>query len=231
MDQKSDKMRHRTVRGRDPHSIQDEIRRTRANMRYTIGEIEERLSAPHLKAKAKDTIREATSGNVTRWGVKAREVSDDMKSNLMQYVQDHPISAALAGLGLGWLLAASIKTAEQATGEKGYSEGGWTEFGRRASELGGEWGGQARDYMSEAKMRAREGYEQMGEKMSSFMDESPLMFAAVALAVGAVLGMSIPQSEYEKHFGRTELKVQQFGGEDVGQAAENFNRMTEPLHH
>lgn len=117
MDQKSGDTRYHFEKGKEIQSIQDDIRRRRANIGRIIGEIRERLSVSQLEAKAKDRIRMAIVGRAASGGTRAEEVPSNIqakeaplniKLNPAQYVQDHPVASMLVVFGLGCLLAAGL---------------------------------------------------------------------------------------------------------------------------
>ncbi len=85
-----------------------EIDRTRAGMSETVDAIQERLSPENLKEQAKDRVREATVG-------KAQEAG----SGIVETIRANPLPAALAGIGLGWLL---VSTRRQSSGQERYRD-------------------------------------------------------------------------------------------------------------
>ena len=106
--------------------IREQIEETRSQMGETIDAIQERLSpdrvgeqvervadqvkvqiresVQELSAQAKEAIREATVGRVEHMIGDARESVDDLRYGIMDRVRANPVPAALAGLGLAWLL-------------------------------------------------------------------------------------------------------------------------------
>jgi ElaB/YqjD/DUF883 family membrane-anchored ribosome-binding protein len=76
-----------------------EIERTRAGMSETVDAIQERLSPKNLKEQAKDRVKEATVG-------KAQEAGSGIVDTIRQ---NSLLPAALAGIGLGWLLVNARK--------------------------------------------------------------------------------------------------------------------------
>lgn len=73
-----------------------EIERTRADMSETVDAIQGRLSPENLKEQAKDRVREATVGRAQEAG-----------SGVVETIRQNPLPAALAGIGLGWLLVSA----------------------------------------------------------------------------------------------------------------------------
>ncbi len=89
---------------RDPDEILADIRRARAEMSVTAGEVRTRLDPERLKAQAKEQVREATVGRAKNMAenmsMKARGYSRSMKDR----IKDNPIPAAMTAIGIGWLM-------------------------------------------------------------------------------------------------------------------------------
>lgn len=131
MDHKSGDTRSHFEKNRDIQSIQDNIRRRRANMGRIFEEIRARLSVSHLEALAKDRIRMAILGGTANGGrraeekpssIQAKEAPSIIKLNPAQYVQDHPVASMLGVFGLGCLLAAGLMSTVEGGKRRGISQ-------------------------------------------------------------------------------------------------------------
>lgn len=216
---------------REPEAIRADIDKTRRRMSRTVEEIEEKFSPEHMKAIAKSTLKEQTVGRAGRMAKRAREGVMGMRSNMYEVIRENPLPAALVGLGLSWLIAESFTSSGRGMepseeygeygeyGERGerhhYSEKAG-ELAEKARQRAGEMGGQMREYGGRAKMKAMQGYGAVRGRFSNMLEENPLALAAVTLAVGAAIGLSMPSSEKEREY--------------FGQAAEKFKEkmQTEP---
>lgn len=85
-----------------------EIERTRADMSEKVDAIQQRLSPEHLKEQAKDRVKEATVEKVQETG-----------SGIVEAIKANPLPAALAGIGLGWLL---MNTRQQSSSRAPYRD-------------------------------------------------------------------------------------------------------------
>ena len=133
-----------------------EIERTRADMSETVDAIQERLSPENLKEQAKDRVREATVGRAQEAG-----------SSLVETIRANPLPAALAGIGLGWLL---VSARRQSSGQERYREraypydydypppyqGRTTASGGTSVPSPGEALGRARDRVGESATQAQD---------------------------------------------------------------------------
>jgi ElaB/YqjD/DUF883 family membrane-anchored ribosome-binding protein len=88
----------------DTGQIRDDIEETRAQMGQTIDEIQERLSPQRLVNQAKDTVREATVGRAEQMVSDATDTAKSAGQGFLATIRENPIPAALAGIGLGWLI-------------------------------------------------------------------------------------------------------------------------------
>ena len=114
----------------DPEEIRAQIEQTRAEMSDTIEAIQERLSPSYIKDQAIDTVKDATeaakeaaraavqeafsqgkqalhSATIGRVEDMANYASNTARSKgngLMARIRENPVPAALAAIGIGWLL-------------------------------------------------------------------------------------------------------------------------------
>ena len=91
---------------RDPEAerIVTEIEETRSGMSHTIDEIGHRLQPQTIASEVSDKIREATVGKVERMVDDAGYTAQQTGTTLMETVKQNPVPAALAGIGIGWLV-------------------------------------------------------------------------------------------------------------------------------
>lgn len=183
---------------RDPDEIMADIRRARAEMSVTAGEVRTRLDPERLKAQAKEQVREATVGRAKHMAenmsMKAKGYSRSMKDR----IKDNPIPAAMTAIGIGWLMWGSReKKREEYRGyDYGYmvsSEGLRSDYpermettaspcgsvgvysapsGRAAEyeRTGAQTSESAREYGERMSEKAREARAQMGEKAQEYRE-------------------------------------------------------------
>jgi len=205
----------------DTEEIRDNIEETRANMSSTIDAIQEKLSPQRLAEQAKDTVREATVGRVQQMASNITETARDTGSTLMDTARRNPLPAALAGIGLGWLFMSARRTAlernhyrwqsgSRAQGRRSYEApqqdngqmGQVTDnvkdalgnVGDRAQDAAGAIGERASDMAEQAQWQAQRARGWMEQTW----DENPLVVGGAALALGALVGLSVPGTQAEQ---------------------------------
>jgi hypothetical protein len=100
-------------------AIREDIERTRGEMSGTIDAIQERLSPVHIKEQvmeqvreqvqeAKHAVREATIGKVENFMSAAGDSVRTARRGVVETIRDNPVPAAIAGVGLGWLLVSGL---------------------------------------------------------------------------------------------------------------------------
>ncbi|MDQ6693749.1 MAG: DUF3618 domain-containing protein [Chloroflexota bacterium] len=87
----------------EPEAIRAQIEQTRNEMSSTIDAIQEKLNPEHLKDQAKEIVREATIGRAEQMVNEAGETARGFGAGIMGTIQQNPVPAALAGIGLAWL--------------------------------------------------------------------------------------------------------------------------------
>lgn len=199
-----------------PGVIEQDIARTREQMSGTVGKIEERLSSSHIKEQAKESIRQTTSNKVnkmknaaSRMGQSIGQSAKESGTNVVNAVKSNPIPVAMISAGVAWLMfsrtggpqaiaerSAGLKEQAGELTEKARSKAGdlsgqiretGSEYAAKVSESAGRFAGTARERASMAMSR----FEQM-------IDENPLGVTLWSVAIGALLGLSIPESRKEK---------------------------------
>jgi uncharacterized protein YjbJ (UPF0337 family) len=266
--------------GDDEARLRGEIDETRAEMSDTIEAIQERLnpdrvgeqvervaeqvkeqirdSVQELTTEAKAAIREATVGRVEHMIGEARESVNDLRYGIVERVRANPVPAALAGIGLAWLLfgdsgqsrrrwrddrhyagtsrpgdyygrgprpgyaapadyaerlresdepgaAEQIRQrAEQARAQAGRAVGDARE---RVDDLTGaarervdDLTGAARERVDDITDAAGEQIERPRDRFGEMLGDSPLALGAIALGVGAAVGLAMPASEQENEW-------------------------------
>jgi len=91
----------------DIEAQKQRIERTRAQMGSTIDAIEERLSPSRLAQEAKTAVKDATVGQAQQAVSNISDSASDFGGSIMDTIRQNPIPAALAGIGIGWLIMSS----------------------------------------------------------------------------------------------------------------------------
>jgi hypothetical protein len=194
----------RTVR-----ELRSEIAQTRADMSETIDAIQEKLRPGHIAAVAADRVRNAATAAARDVAATATEKAEDamettrrMADRLVDDGRMNTLAGAMVGIGAAWLL---IERWRRSTREQSWRrEHGWgddaqaREWARqgvidesyeRASTTARHMG----DRAVETAHRVRSGFERL-------LESNPLMVAAAAVAVGATVGLALPETETENEW-------------------------------
>jgi ElaB/YqjD/DUF883 family membrane-anchored ribosome-binding protein len=231
-----------------------EIAGTRSELAVTVEELGERLDPSNIADMAKDRVKEATIGNIetkvndvttaaSDFASDASRTAQEAGSGLVETIKQNPIPAAMAGIGIGWLLmnrrsGTSSNWSGSWSGDR-YRAGSWDSraipsghrmsgggIGDKASELGdkaSELGDRAAEIPNQIGRRAEDASQAVGEAVSNFGDSAsqkasmvqqsagdvvsqaqraiesnPLAFGAIAVAVGAAVGLALPSTDAEK---------------------------------
>lgn len=236
-DENLDEDSARTVR-----ELRSEIAQTRADMSETIDAIQEKLRPGHIAATAADRVKDAATAAMKDVAATATEKAEDamettrrITDRLVDDGRMNRIAGAMVGIGAAWLLMERWRksTREQAwrrrQGIEDYdvqSSGTWSRESvvgasyERASATARQMGDQAAD----TAYRVRNGFERL-------LESNPLMVAAAAVAVGATVGLALPETETENAWlGETRdtmveqaqevaTQVRQTAGDIAGQVA------------
>lgn len=182
--------------------IRRDIERTQREMSRTIDEIQHRLSPHYMMQRTKDSMREA--------GVNASR-------SFIDKVRDNPIPAAMAGVGM-WLLMRDsdrdrgryevefIPAGNDYSSVAEYRDLEYEGAGRmadvreRASHLADTTKERASHLADRARTlgsTARYRMSSAGRQSRDVLTDNPLITGLAALAMGALIGALIPETEKE----------------------------------
>jgi ElaB/YqjD/DUF883 family membrane-anchored ribosome-binding protein len=230
-------------------ALTQDIEQTRDEMSGTVEAIADRLDPANIVQDAKQTVREATVGKVEEMANNvaetasgfvddARYTAQDAGTGILETVKRNPIPAAMAGIGIGWLLThRSSGQSSRASWERARWTGSDRQFSRFDDDQSGR-GGYGSGSDASMSDRASGAVEQVGQQASQFADtvgskvggvadqarstagqipdqfggiardaqwnaqrlveENPLAVGAIAVAVGAAIGMALPETQTEQ---------------------------------
>jgi ElaB/YqjD/DUF883 family membrane-anchored ribosome-binding protein len=236
-----------TAGDQDVEALVVEIEETRTEMAGTVEELGDRLDPANVAARAKETVRDATIGTLERkvddvtttaseFASDAGRTAQQAGSGIVETIKQNPIPAALAGIGIGWLVL------NRRSGQSSNWSGSWQSSARnwdrdeirggigRGSNAGrdgsgltdtigqraGEAGDAIGDAASNARRAANDAMTNVGDtagqaastvgrtandvmsQAQQAVESNPLAFGAIAVAVGAAVGMALPATDAEK---------------------------------
>lgn len=203
---------------RKTEEIRSEIAQTRADMSETIDAIQDKLRPGNIAAAATDRIRNATSRaarNVADAASDTANVASDVANATMRRTRQFVgnggsgsgVARAMIGVGIAWLVVDHWRN----SGRNRYRPSGARYAGsywQRADDHSSfDEDDMTADEFSDVSARARDVQRramQQGERaMHGFerlLRSNPLMVAAAAMAVGAAVGLALPETERENEW-------------------------------
>ncbi len=108
----------------DTDGVRSQIEQTRSELGQTIDAIQQKLSPGNIADEAKSAVHDATVGSVSNAVGSATNAMQQaasgvestaagMGNTVVETIKQNPIPAALAGLGLGWLIVSARQQASQ----------------------------------------------------------------------------------------------------------------------
>ena len=198
--------------------IATEIEQTRDEMTGTVQAIGDRLDPANIVQDAKETVREATVGRVEHMTSNALETAGDTGSGILETIRENPLPAAMAAIGIG-LLVMNRSTGRREYRADRYWEGSWRDadeyragYGtgpgmtERAGETLDQVGQKAGRVASEVRSTVGDLPDQVGTtardvgwNAQRVLEDNPLAVGAAAFAIGAAIGMALPETEVERN--------------------------------
>ncbi len=211
-----------TARGKSPRQIERDIDATRSEMSETLDELGNRLDPSHLKEEAKDQVMDFLHGPAADVGgsimetvkqhpvpalaaalsigwlvVKSGESDQDRRLEDDYYGRYGRYPAP----GYARYVRQTGRYHEVYGGD--YGDGG-SDSGRsltdKASDLkdkAGDLADEATDRLHDAGDQARRYRRRASNWLEQQMDENPMIVGALALATGALVGLSVPETHAE----------------------------------
>ena len=198
--------------------IASEIEDTRDEMTGTVQAIGDRLDPANIVQDAKETVREATVGRVEQMTSNALESAGDTGSGILETIRQNPLPAAMAAIGIG-LLVMNRSNDRNAYRADRYWEGGWRDaeeyragygtgsgMSERAGDTLDQAGQKAGRVASEVRSTVGELPDQVGTtardvgwNAQRVLEDNPLAVGAAAFAIGAAIGMALPETDVERN--------------------------------
>lgn len=177
---------------RDPDTLEREAEAARRDIAHTMDLLEQRLSPGQLLDR------------VLSMG---REQGGEFASNLGRQIKYHPMPLLLTAVGISWLAMAENRP-PHGDGEMSTGDGSMTDSARHMGEAVRGKAGVLTGRMEEAanSMRASasgtaDSMKHQGQRARQYFEhtlqEQPLVLGALGLALGAILGGTLPRSQYE----------------------------------
>ena len=168
---------------RDPEQLERSAERIRADLDATLDALERKLSPSQLLDRSLDYLRD-------HGGDLAVAVGDSVRRN--------PVPILVTVAGLGWLIATAVRSRasidvtpiddteiDDTLDDEFADASSFTDPHTVRSRF--------RDRVAAARARTR----QAQYRAVSALEERPLLFGGLAVALGALLGALIPRTEYE----------------------------------
>jgi ElaB/YqjD/DUF883 family membrane-anchored ribosome-binding protein len=215
-------------------------------------------SARERVGEAFDATREAVGGAMHSARERVSHVGEGaraMGSSMVDLVQRNPVPAAMAAIGIGWLIASARREGDGYRltyeglphpydrpggngSERRSTVGRAVETAReqageivdQARERAGEVTEQMREQVSDLSARAQDQARRAQGEFERMLHENPLAVAAGAVALGAVVGLAIPETRPEHRLmgearDRLVETVQQTG-QELAQKAQHVAQQT-----
>ena len=206
--------------------METDIEATRDEMTDTVQTIGERLDPANVMQGAKDTVREATIGRVEQMTSNVMDSATDASGGVIETIRRNPLPAAMAAIGIGWLLMnrSDGRGSYRSNGSwndrwrdnERYGYSGYPDASRdrsvtdRAGETFDQVGRKAGQVADDVRSTVGSTVGQLPDQVGStarevgwnaerLVRDNTLALGAAAFAVGAAIGMALPETEVERN--------------------------------
>ena len=142
-----------------------------------------KAAVQELTGDAKAAVRDATVGRIERVASNTGASANEMRSSMMTTIRENPVPAALAGIGIGWLLinrSGSSSSAGQQTGSSVSSQANQAvgqaqqtvgQAAGSAQQAAGQVAGQAQQAAGQVAGQAQQAAEQVQQTTGQVVDQ------------------------------------------------------------
>lgn len=154
---------------------------------------EAKAAMRELGAQTSAAVRDATIGRVERMVQETGSTTKRLSSSVMTTIKQNPGSAALAGLGLGWLVMSGRNAQRQPTA----SRGGYPTEGveDQARQTAGQLAGQAQEKADQVQATAGDLINQTQDAAASVVGQTQETASAVADQTKQTMGQLADQTQ------------------------------------
>ncbi len=229
--------------------LRREVERTRARVAADVDAITNKMSPENMKNQAKESLQRAGHAAKERVVHTTRAAG----RSIVDSARENPVPLMVIGAGIGWLIYNARQNARHH--REGWREPGLYEdyepdtsfdyepsakeklaevrerAGERIAHAGErmhEMRERAGERLSYARQRAGERLHHAREGAETFMNDNPLATGAIAMALGAGVGMMLPTTQREDRvFGERRDRLVQRGRQavsELGEVAEHTAR-------
>lgn len=195
----------------------DKVQDLKSNVRQaTVGKVEDAVSSVSEKVQGMVGVATDRTGDAADTGARTMNGSKQAGRSLLDTVKQHPVPAAMAGIGLGWLFVSARQDNKSqqdiyyqpAYTHQAYDQGADQNQRRDGTALPGQLAGQASDRVAQAANSTSRNVSQIGTKASStarrsadslgdLVQRNPLAVGAVTMGLGMLAGLAVPETEQE----------------------------------
>jgi ElaB/YqjD/DUF883 family membrane-anchored ribosome-binding protein len=153
--------------------------------------------------QARDTAEQVASGaqdlvsgaadTATQVASSAGRTAGGASASLLETVRQNPVPAALVGVGIAWLLR--NRDASSASGP--YQSAMSSSPGAGLGATVGDLASRAKDQAGALRDQAQTQAQQAQGQLQRVLNDSPLAVGAVALGLGAAVGLAVPRTRQE----------------------------------
>jgi gas vesicle protein/ElaB/YqjD/DUF883 family membrane-anchored ribosome-binding protein len=175
--------------------VADQARDTASDVANKVGDVagQVRDTAGNVAGQVRDTAGEV-AGTVAQTAGDVAGQTGDVVGRFLRTLSDNPVPAALAGISLGWLYMQSnsqgrvrLHEARHAAGDVATQAGDTV---GRLAETAGETVGSVAEGVKYQAAETQTQFQRM-------LLENPLAVGAIAVAVGAAVGLAVPETPQE----------------------------------
>jgi hypothetical protein len=198
---------------------------------YAIDEA--KSAVRELAEQATGAVRDSTVGRVEHLAASGRYNAKGIQTDMLTMIRENPLPAAVAAIGIGWLLTSRSSPSHQTSNGRNYSyrgDGAW-QSGMPEQVIGQAqtMGGQAQQMAGQAFGQAQDRAGRMQHQATFVMQDiaaDPIALGVLGLVFGAVAGLILPETQKETELiGEARSQVAGRVQEAATQAVETAQRV------
>jgi DNA segregation ATPase FtsK/SpoIIIE-like protein len=179
--------------------IETEIEDTRHEMSATIDQIGHRLQPASIADEARQKVREATVGKVERMVDGAGQTAQQAGTTLVETIRQNPVPAAMAAMGIGWLVV-RMRDSGQARSDQWRYDSSGRSYGRYGEYGGGDGrgygnGGSGQDPLLRARSAAEQATSSAQQLAGQAIDDAQQAGADIQRNIQHAAGSAVDATQ------------------------------------
>jgi len=166
----------------------------------TVGKVEDAVSSVSEKVQGIVGVTSDRTGDASDTAARTMNGNKQAGRSLLDTVKQHPVPAAMAGIGLGWLFYSTRqdnKPQQDVYYQPTYTPQAYDQRAGQASDRVAQGVNSTSRNVSQIGTKASSTARHSADSLGDLVQRNPLAVGAVTMGLGMLAGLAVPETEQE----------------------------------